>query len=194
MYCSNGLKRRWIWQEMKQIRLAFCFAGWRLAALFPFDWSIKSALPLSKPGPITESNFESQAVCPALCAARNSLSTLPKSGRGRRRVGNISSRFLLRDPLIVASCPLTLWPPLTSGHHVTSRANWSLSQPGERRGQTKQKQCSTRWFSLDVVSETCHDGIRYSKDTFRYWHCVINIYYSVYMFYIFVLFYCFLLC
>jgi len=140
MYCSNGLKRRWIWQEMKQIRLAFCFAGWRLAALFPFDWSIKSALPLSKPGPITESNFESQAVCPALCAARNSLSTLPKSGRGRRRVGNISSRFLLRDPLIVASCPLTLWPPLTSGHHVTSRANWSLSQPGERGGQKKQKQ------------------------------------------------------
>lgn len=82
----NGLKLRWIWQEMKQIRLALCFRHCRSAALFPFDWSIKSALPLSKTGPITESNFGSQAVCPALSATRNSLLTsLCRSQAERKR-------------------------------------------------------------------------------------------------------------
>lgn len=85
--------------------IGFLLRVWRLAALFPFDWSIKSALPLLKPGPITESNFKSQAVCPALPATRNSLSTLPKSGSERELV--ILAPILLRDPLIVAFCR---WP------------------------------------------------------------------------------------
>lgn len=63
---SSGLRRRWIWQEMKPIRLAFPLRVCRLAALFPFDWSIKSGRPLLPA--ITESNLVSQAVCPrAVC-------------------------------------------------------------------------------------------------------------------------------
>lgn len=110
---SNGLQRRWIWQEMKQIRLAFPLRVCRLAAMFPFDWSIKSARPLFPA--ITESNLESQAVCPcAVCREEFPLRPGPRSRAEGERLGNISSRFLLRDPLIAAFCRWPFdprWPP-----------------------------------------------------------------------------------
>lgn len=103
---SNGLQRRWIWQEMKQIRLAFPLRVCRLAAMFPFDWSIKSGRPLFPA--ITESNLESQAVCPcAACREEFPLRPGPRSRVEGERLGNISSHFLLRDPLIAAFCR---WP------------------------------------------------------------------------------------
>lgn len=103
---SSSLQRRWIWQEMKQIRLAFPLCVCRLAALFPFDWSIKSGRPLCPA--ITESNFVSQAVCPcAVCREEFLLRPGCRSRAEGERLGNISSRFLLRDPLIAAFCR---WP------------------------------------------------------------------------------------
>lgn len=98
---------------MKQIRLAFCFVPEDGLLCFLLIGQLKVCFHFPSPGPITESNFKSQAVCPALSAARNSLSTLAKSDqRERERV--ILAPVLLRDPLIVAFCRWPFdpcWPP-----------------------------------------------------------------------------------
>lgn len=74
--------------------IGFLLCVRRLVALFPFDWSIKSALPLFRA--ITESNFRRQAVWP--CAACCKEFPLHSSKVGpRETVGNISSRFIERS-------------------------------------------------------------------------------------------------
>lgn len=106
--------------------IGFLLCVWRLVALFPFDWSIKSALPLFRA--ITESNFRRQAVWP--CAACCKEFPLHSSEVGpRETVGNISSRFIERS-INRSLLQLTLWPlpadPLDLMLPV--RVNWSKNR------------------------------------------------------------------
>lgn len=87
--------------------IGFLLRVWRLAALFPFDWSIKSALPLSNP----LQKVISRAKLFALrCLLRGIPSPLWRSQAEGERVGNISSRFIERS-INRSLLPLTLLTP-----------------------------------------------------------------------------------
>lgn len=100
---SRGLKWRWSGQEMKPIRLAFCFVSEDWLLCFLLIGQLKVRFHFSEP--LQKVISGGKLFGPALPAARNSLCTPAKSGRGKQSV--ILAPVLLRDPLIVAFC---CWP------------------------------------------------------------------------------------
>lgn len=110
MYCVTVLNGRGSSRKWNK----FDWALWRLAALFPFDWSIKSALPLSKPRThYRKIIFREPSCLPrAVCCEEFPLHFGEGGPRERESGGNISSRFIERS-INRSLLPLTLWPLLT---------------------------------------------------------------------------------
>ncbi len=102
----NGLKRRWIWQEMKQIRLAFCFVSKDWLLCFLLIGQLKVRFHFQSLDPLQK--VISRAKLFALrCLQRGIPSPLWRSQAEGERVGNISSRFIERS-INRSLLPLTL--------------------------------------------------------------------------------------
>lgn len=122
-----GPKWRWIWQEMKSIRLAFCFVSEDWLLCFLLIGQLKVHFHFSKP--LQKVISGGKLFGPALPAARNSLCTPVKSGRGKQSV--ILAPVLLRDPLIVAFCCWLFDPFLLTP--------WTSCYQSERTGAKKRQ-------------------------------------------------------
>lgn len=123
--------------------IGFLLHASRSAALFPFDWSIKSALPLFQP--ITESNFKSQAVCPCTACCKEFPIHFGKV-RLRERELVILALVLLRDPLIAAFCRWPFDPSLLTP--------WTSCYQPKQTGAKIRKQtvhCFDSFF-VDILS------------------------------------------
>lgn len=115
----------------------FLLRVWRLSALFPFDWSIKSELPLSSPLQKVISRAKLFALCWLL---RGIPSPLWRSQAEWERVGNISSRFIERS-INRSLLPLTLWPLLTPGPHITQSGKLELKPIWQTQKLTNRRTC-----------------------------------------------------
>lgn len=103
--CS-GLKRRWIWQEMKQIRLTFCFVSEDWLLCFLLIGQLKVRFHFQSLDPLQK--VISRAKLFALCCLLGGIpSPLWQSQAEGERVGNISSRFIERS-INRSLLPLTL--------------------------------------------------------------------------------------
>lgn len=137
---SMGPKWRWIWQEMKPIRLAFCFVSEDWLLCFLLIGQLKVRFHFSEP--LQKVISGGKLFGPALPAARNSLCTPAKSGRGKQSV--ILAPVLLRDPLIVAFCSWLFDPFLLTP--------WTSCYQSEWTGAKSARQVTVVfWFCLYFV-------------------------------------------
>lgn len=125
---SMGLKWQWLWQEMKPIRLAFCFVSEDWLLCFLLIGQLKVRFHFSEP--LQKVISGGKLFGPALPAARNSLCTPAKSGRGKQSV--ILAPVLLRDPLIVAFCCWPFDPFLLTRWTSCYRSEWTGAKTGRR--------------------------------------------------------------